>query len=47
MHDMGTLNVDPRQTRPLDSSMDSSAGGVDDFEQTGPQSTFLYIASCL
>ena len=25
MHDMGTLNVDPRQTRPLDSSMDSSA----------------------
>ncbi|CAE7331833.1 rsmI [Symbiodinium sp. CCMP2592] len=43
MHDMGTPEVDPQQTRPLDSSMDSSAGGVDDFEQKGPQSTFLYI----
>ncbi|CAE7917581.1 rsmI, partial [Symbiodinium necroappetens] len=43
MHDPGKLNVDPRQTRPVDSSVDSSAGGVDDFEQKGPQSTFLYI----
>ena len=47
MHDPGKLNVDPRQTRPVDSSVDSSAGGVDDFEQKGPQSTFLYIAFCL
>lgn len=43
MRDPGKLNVDPRQTRPVDSSVDSSAGGVDDFEQKGPQSTFLYI----